>query len=144
MGNLCGGRKKARGKELLLWCSANAELPGSKVKRGLGASPMFHVSQGLRQWQTASGFAPSGSQMENVNCCLGGIPGEGDFGIGQQDTSLVFKDPVPQPTQEMPCAQMCLIEPMVLWAECGWWAHHGCLWIDVRGGAESLLGGVGT
>lgn len=31
----------------------------------------------------------------------------------------------------------------MLWAECGWWAHNGCLCIDVHGGAESLLGGVG-
>lgn len=26
---------------------------------------------------------------------------------------------------------------------CPWWAHDGYLWIDVYGGAESLLGGVG-
>lgn len=47
-----------------------------------------------------SAFAPSASQVGNVSCCLSGIPEGGDFGMGQENPSLVFKE-APQPTQEI-------------------------------------------
>lgn len=107
MKDLCGSRKNPRGRKCS-WRSANAELPESTVKKGLSASPMFPTSShgicepgaraivhSLWLWRGRLALCHLVPKWVNVSRLLGKTPGGGDFGVGQRNPFLVFRDPAP-------------------------------------------------